>query len=175
MLLLAFHVIDVPGDRCHGHNSLLHHLAAPSIRALCPVLAQLLEGRRPGRGRQTEEGRDEQRQRERERGRGRDGEPETERDKQAKTGSEVSGCQPPLLTRHCPRAGPVSRDQRPPWSSLAQLSQGPHSRCTTRWPMDRTSPLPRQPPGGPQLTCSSRWYLRMRWTGFNRKLCRGSE
>ena len=56
MLLLAFHVIDVPGDRCHGHNSLLHHLTAPRIRALRPVLAQLLEGRRPGRGRRTEEG-----------------------------------------------------------------------------------------------------------------------
>lgn len=44
MLLLAFHVIDVPGDGCHGHNCLFHHLAAPGARALCPVLAKLLPG-----------------------------------------------------------------------------------------------------------------------------------
>lgn len=34
-------------------------------------------------------------------------------------------------------------------------------------------PPPLQP--RPWLTCSSRWYLRMRCTGFSRKLCRGSE
>lgn len=44
VLLLAFHVIDVPGDRCHGHDSLLHHLPAPGIWALRPVLAKLLKG-----------------------------------------------------------------------------------------------------------------------------------
>lgn len=75
MLLLAFHVIDVPGDSCHGHNRLFHHLAAPGARALRPVLAKLL----PGSHQAPREGIDMRERGERQetdRGRGRGGDPE---------------------------------------------------------------------------------------------------
>lgn len=42
MLLLALHVIDVPGHCSHGHNSFLYHLSPSGVWALRPVFAQFL-------------------------------------------------------------------------------------------------------------------------------------
>lgn len=62
MLLLALHVIDVPGHCGHGHNSFLYHLSPSGVRALCPVFAQFLpvihrrtqvRGKREGKMRTT--------------------------------------------------------------------------------------------------------------------------
>jgi hypothetical protein len=59
MLLLALHVIDVPGHCSHGYNGFLHHLSPSTVWALCPVLAQFLtviqQGRRMGEKKRKEE------------------------------------------------------------------------------------------------------------------------